>query len=810
MKKRDYLNIILLVSIFLLIILIITRNNYLYGSTTDWLSQHVTIAEYFRNLFYDTHQLIPNFAFNLSGGVNIFNMSYYGLLNPIILFSYLLPNVSMIDYIQLSSILIVIFSIILFYIFSKRHLDSNLSFLTTLIFMCASPIIFHSHRHIMFINYMPFMIMALIGVERYFNKNKSDLLILSIFLIIMTSYFYSVSSIIGITIYAIYYYLKVSKFNIKEFINTGLKYALRVIIGICMACVILLPTLYVVSNGRLDTNFTTLISSLFLDINLKLVLYGSYSMGLTSIFIVAIIYNLLGKKREKIFLSLVFLSFIIFPFVNYLLNGFMYIDGKALIPFVPVASLFIGESLNEIFKTKFNKKSLIITTILFSIVSFIVKHNYLFIIDVSLIIIGIIFIKKKYILTFVLISILIIRVITINLNDELLKKDVKNDVYDKSIYENISYNGYRVASLNNLNGINKINNIREYRISNYSSILNKYYWEFYFKTFDNENPHRNFLMFGKNQNVLFNMYMGNKYLVGKKDMLGYEKIGNNLYRSDYVLPISYASSNLMSLKDFKTLAYPDNIEALLKYIIVDKDVSNSYTSNFDEDIDYEVISKDNLNVKKQKEKYFIKSNKGHIKLKYDKKYDNQIIVIKFEVEDKKCDKNNKGDISITINGIRNVLTCSDWKYYNGNNTFTYVLSDEFLDVVFSSNDFVIKNIKNYVVDFNNIKNINNNVDNLNIDVNKTKGDLIIGNIDVKEDGYFIVTIPYDKGFKIYVDGKLTDYELVDTAFMGFPILKGPHQIKIVYKSPYLKEGKIITLIGFISFVIVLCYERCRR
>lgn len=40
-----------------------------------------------------------------------------------------------------------------------------------------------------------------------------------------------------------------------------------------------------------------------------------------------------------------------------------------------------------------------------------------------------------------------------------------------------------------------------------------------------------------------------------------------------------------------------------------------------------------------------------------------------------------------------------------------------------------------------------------IDRDKTKGNVIEGSIDVKEDGYFKLFIPYDKGFEVYVDVK---------------------------------------------------------
>ena len=161
--KKDYLNITILTLFVIVLVLILTRGKYIYGSTTDWKDQHYILAEYFRNLFYHTGELIPEFALNIGSGQNIFNFAYYGLLNPIILISYLLPFIDMMHYVIISSILIVIISMILFYKWLKNNqMSTNICFLTSFIFVASSPLLFNSHRHIMFMNYMTFLLLGLI------------------------------------------------------------------------------------------------------------------------------------------------------------------------------------------------------------------------------------------------------------------------------------------------------------------------------------------------------------------------------------------------------------------------------------------------------------------------------------------------------------------------------------------------------------------------------------------------------------------------------------------------------------------------
>ena len=152
-NKKDKINLLVITIIFIGIIVFILRNNTLYGSILDWNTQHSVIPEYFRSLFYKTLNIFPDFALNLGSGQNIYNYSYYGLFNPVIILSYFFPFVSMKSYIQVSSIVLVYSSVILFYYFLKHNkFSSDICLLGSIVFMTATPLLFHSHRHIAIFN----------------------------------------------------------------------------------------------------------------------------------------------------------------------------------------------------------------------------------------------------------------------------------------------------------------------------------------------------------------------------------------------------------------------------------------------------------------------------------------------------------------------------------------------------------------------------------------------------------------------------------------------------------------------------------
>ena len=816
-NKFDYLSIFIITfSFFVVFFLILKGNNVMYGSSLDYANQHYLIPDYFRKLFYETKELFPSWAFNLGMGQNIYYFSYYGLFSPIILISYLLPFIKMADYIMISSVVIIIISIILFYKWISNHFENRLiRFITTFIFAMASPLIFHSHRHIMFINYMPFLLMGLLGIDRYVLKNKKILLMISIFLIILTSYFFSVPALVVLFLYGIFLYInKIKDKNYKDLIKFALKLCMLFIIPILMASILLIPTLYSILNSRFSvSNDVNLLSYLIPNLSLETVLYNHYSLGITAIFILALAYLLFIKEKGYKFLFIVFIVVIFIPIIDYLLNGFMYLNAKVFIPFLPLAVFLVGKFLEDFIDNKIEFKKLFIVFVIISILGCLnFKYYYIYIADVILVSF-ILFLawktkNSKYLLLLLLIN--LVACIIVNLTDDLESKKVLDSQYNETVEKMVSDitleedNIYRIGD--NTDSFHNVNNIRDislYKTSMYSSLTNKYYKNFYWNEIHNEDSYRNDSIFSDLNNVLFNVYAGNKYYLStlEEDIIGYRKVNSldniNLYQNDDVFSLGYSMNKLMSLKEYESLEYPYNVEALLNYTIVDDD---SIVSNYESKINQLEVKQDSYSFEFYKDTNIVKEIKG-----LDK---DSILLIKFDMNYSESCK--VGDTSISINGVKNKLTCKGWKYHNHNYTFEYVISSNSaireLNIEFSKGKYDISNLEVYELDYDDVKSIKNNHDEFMISKEDTKGDVIKGNITVREDGYFSMSIPYDKGFTIYVDGKKTDYELVNTSFIGFPLEEGNHEIEIIYEAPGLLLGRVLAGVGVILFLGVTFIE----
>ncbi|MDD6322988.1 MAG: YfhO family protein [Bacilli bacterium] len=820
LDKKDRFNLFWIIIVYLGIALTITHGEYIFGSKIDWGFQHFAFPDYFRKLFYKTGNVFPNFALNIGGGQNIYYFAYYGLLSPIVFISYLLPFVPMSFYIAFISLVLGIVSIWLFYKWIKGfNFDSDLCLVLSLIFACASPLLFQSHRHIMFVNYMPFLLLGLIGVRKYFSDGSKFLMMISIFLMIMTSYFYSVGGIICLTIYGIYEYLKRNEFNFQSFFKEGFLFAGYVIISVMMAGVILLPVMYALKNGRADSlSHISFLKAITPSLNFDFLLYKPYSVGLPVISLFSVIYLIF--KRKDSFLGICLFLMIICPLVVYMLNGALYLDGKALIPFLPLYVLAIGLFLKDYLDGNVDFKYMFIIFALCTFLAYAKDYEYKiwFLFD------GILFIcllflfdnfKKKEIIFIPLMILCVSICLAINFSDNLiLGKEFgkQNSLVLNKITSDLAKHDrgfYRIAvNLKDSNQtVNHIANINENVTTVYSSTYNTLYNRFY-SDFNNNISARNMFITSEVKNTLFESMMGVKYLITDKAApMGYKFYkrygGYDVYINKNTLPIGFATNKVMSYKDYNLLRFPSDNFALISNVI-----SNS--GNYKYDIPFEKINFDlakgessGISISKYKDGYKVVSPfGGSLKIRLDESVKNKYYLLRFNMD--KPQDCFFGDTNIRVNSIDNKLTCRQWKYFNGNYTFDYTLSStkkfRYLYIYFSKGVHYIKSYELYSLNYDDFEHLFNNIDELK--VSKALGDKISGSIDVSSDGYFKLSIPYDKGFNIFVDGKKVNYEKVNKAFIGFPISKGSHKIDISFLAPNVILGRIISLIGIVLFVFV--------
>lgn len=358
-----------------------------FGYGSDWLSQHLPLAETLRSAMLDSGRLLPLYL-HLGGGSSVYDFAYYGLLRPDILLGCLFPQVGMEYLLAGYSLTGIVLGTNLLFWWLRRRLRGEPSGARAAAFAAvlyaAATCLFHAHNQLMFVNYLPFLILTFIGIDRMAEQGKGAWLVTGgLSLVYLHSFYYSISCLAVCGIYAIDWvrgmrgacraiadmrYISepigamrgdpaqaqvcelrgarasgspacVGKLRRSE---SGTKcekraksFVLRLAGCVCLSiglcAVLLLPTGLDILSGSKDGGVFAAQLKL-LDLTLEGMLYTPYGMGLTLISLYCLLTALTQRKTR--FLAICMLAIVTIPAVSLLLNGLLYARGKILIPFL--------------------------------------------------------------------------------------------------------------------------------------------------------------------------------------------------------------------------------------------------------------------------------------------------------------------------------------------------------------------------------------------------------------------------------------------------------------------------------------------
>lgn len=836
-KVKRYIPYLLLTGLTLFFCWMFVGRYGIFGAKVDWLSQHSVLPDYFRQQFYATGKLFPEFAANLGGGQNIYHFAYYGLYSPLILPSYLLPFVKMSDYIMAVSITGLTASVLLFYYWLKsRKTDTGTAFILSLMFLLAGPMIGQYSGQIMFVDYMPFLCLALIGVDRYFEQEKSGLFTVSVFLMIMTSFYFSIGGMLSLVLYGLHRYFEQREGNrvtVRSFLRDGLCFVRSMILAVLMSGFFLVPTALALTGGRSKEQNISFASFFIPQITVERFAYSIYGIGLTTLVITVLLTGLLYRKVYEKVLTYGCVIVLVIPVFAYLLNGGLYIRDKVFIPFLPLLCYLIGIYLEKCRKRELSFIAGMIPYIITTIFVYMAKNQFvskgigksiwkvLLAESILFLICYVLYCamkryhkETKEILMLALPSVICLAV-TMNTFYQMkpdryvsrkLYRDVTGEQNRQAVKEALKDDGYyRTEQMGsddeNAADLNRIWDVEQNITSIYSSAYNPDYQTFRQKTFGLEEPFRNGMMQSVSKNPAFQRMMGVRYIVSDSDVPGYtlvKKCGTiGIYQNKDAAPVMYATDRVMTEEEYKKLAFPYNQTAFLEYAVV-----GEHTESSDQNImtAYEPVSLKMANNR---------TTGGAEQKTIQQEGQKQILFLRFRVDNAHPNK----DVAVWINGIRNKLSAKDHVYYNENKIFTYAVplkdGEDNISVTFGKGKYRLRHVQAYLGSLPERSELLYQSE-IQVDKKQTEDNVIQGTIRVKKDGWFITSIPYDKHFKIYIDGKETEIQKVNTAFLGCKIESGNHEVKIIYHAPGTTTGKVLSLIGIAGFVLVLVQEKRKQ
>ena len=828
MKKnlKKYLPEILtfIVPILIMLISCIVNKTYPFGKEIlpkyDGYYQYAGFTSYYKNVLLGNESLFYSFKGLL--GYNFYATSIYYMFNPTNLLCIFSTSKNILEYYTFIILLRIGLSgfTMCKYLKYKFKNQSNLRYI---IFSISYALMAYNVCY--FFNYMYFDTVVLfpiviLGLDKLIYERKNRLYIISLTLSIISNFYIGYMVCIFSLLYFIYNIViyKLDKNIIKDFIISSL-------LSGFMCMIIIIPEANELLKGKalLYTSNKTeyfKFNMNFLNIFYKFLpgstsnydlKYGMVNIYVSLFVIILVIKYFFNKKiykKERI-TTLIFILFFLFSisfnlldFAWQLFQRPIWYPNRYIFTFsFFLITIAMKEITNITYKTNIKENLIIIISFilltLYSIISLKIHNDNLKIISYIL---GIILILQytfflnnrnaKYLLVMLFfIEVTTNAIFTLKImgktttmtqyktNEEINEKAVK---HIKEI-ENKDNNFYRMElststvhnspSLLNYNGINHFNSVKNAKTLNF---LNKFNYQVTDDTsveFNNYNPYLTSLL-------------GIKYINGSKDEMYYENVYNEnpyMYLNKDALSLGYMIYN----KEFKeSNSSYQNTENLINSMLNTDIKRYKVIDNFNGE-DTEIKEIDN-------KKYVI--SKTSIKIEMEDKASNSMFLIPSR------NISFVANYSIFINDeeIKDAVIKQSPIFINKGDTYKIIIKSNLSKTELNSLKWYQIDYDKYIETINELKKNEFNITKYN------KDNHIEGNIDVNNDkNVLLLTIPYDKGWNIYVDDNKVNYDICFDSFICLDLDKGKHNIKMNYVPSGFIVGLIISSLAFIVTIIYI-------
>lgn len=858
-KNNLYLKLLVLMIFIIYIKFIILKKIYIYeDAASDTFDSYWPMYNYLvQNIRNFT---LSSWSFEMGMGTNIMTLSSF-LFDPFIILLLPFSKATLPIGILIISMLKIFLSGFLFHKYLDQFKFSNsIKIFSTIIFTFNSYLIFWG-QHYQFATMFFLFTFLLYSFEVYFNQNRKKWLYISIILILINTLYFSYTIIIFMFFYvSLRYFLSYRKIKIKNYFIYIFKLLKIFIFSFLVSAPVTLPMLYLLLNSartqKVSINiplfatkleYMTLILKFFSSVILKI---NNYSGSLnvyespniyTSVFVLILLpqlFFLLNKKREKytvFLLTILSITLFIFPFFSYFFNKFSIYTYRWTFILIPVMILGFSYILQNMETNKNISYKVLLSTISIYIMLLITALLFfkpdkldfkMFVFTIIILILyGILLLIwiikngnikiQKILFTIVIIELLFTNFMLVNKRNIVDRKYITNkEGYFDETNEIVTYiakqdKGFYRIDKDYYSRFSNDSLMQNYKwLKSYNSLNSSGYLNFYLMM---ENP----LMlegnvingFDSNDNVksLFgvkyqlNQVNGNPY--GYKKLKEFGKV--TLYENEYSLPLGFVYNDNIGIEEFSKLTLEDKNEVLLSHVILDtvkyKNIKPVSKHKVLHDL---IFTGEMVEIKEENKTIFLTpifedyvfkiSNFGetknlNLKFKIICKDNNKIIIyIEKESGEKQLIKEiylkygeNTEDLNLNFQNIKSI----EFKI-NGNNKEEMQIHS----LLISEKDFT-----SYTEKIQKLKE-------QPFVIEKFSNNYIKGNVLIQKDGYLFFSIPYDKGWKIKVNGKEKKLEKINVGFLGVELETGNYEIELIYKTPYFNLGLILMLMGLICIL----------
>lgn len=351
----------------------ITGKSFVWGAgVEDGLSQHFSalayygqmLREFFKNLIAG-HPKLVMWDMSIGYGADIIStLNYYAIGDPLnLLYGFVsIKNTEiMYNFMIILRMYLAGISFILYARKMKKRAYGTV--IGALVYVFCGFSFRLGLRHPFFLNPMIYFPLLCLGIEKIYQKEKPYLFIVTVCVSAMSNYYFLYMLTIFSVIYAwIRFYKYVEENRIKNFFLTILQFGIYYVLGICMAAVILIPSVIgFLGNGRYGSgaDWKTLLvypGKYYLMFIENFVGYGNMgsntNTGYLPIAGIVVLFTLFSQRMKHKKYRLAFVASIIaliFPVFGYAFNGFSYANNRWAFALSFIVALLTAEMFPRLF-----------------------------------------------------------------------------------------------------------------------------------------------------------------------------------------------------------------------------------------------------------------------------------------------------------------------------------------------------------------------------------------------------------------------------------------------------------------------------
>ncbi len=754
--------------------------------SSDMNGQYLPLFQYLKNVLHGSASFPYTFSKGLGGAM--YGTMFYYFANPLNLLVYFFEDIPL--FFTLLILVKLSLSSLTMYILLKSKFKEEKYLL---IFSVAYAFMAYNINYYVNIMWLDGVILApliILGIDSIISKKSSLLYIITLFLSIVFNYYIGYILVLFSIIYFFYQFFlhtdnwKEEKKEILHFLG------ITILIGL-MTSFILIPSglellgVTRVSFGEdstfLNLNFLDFIVPTYIGFGnlINPLNYYGFCIFFGTVMIPLVICYFCNKKitrKEKIatlVIYILFLSPILFPFMNRLWHMFT-IPMAFNYRYSFLATLFtIIICIRSLKVLEVPKRPLIIFYILYIIFSISVGYNV---------------IKMPDYYKFVNVYKIIVTILLLGINIYLLFKNKIKYILVLLVLEiamNLIWIGLdskMVLDSEYWNGTRKLNQFSD--------------------SCEENKRCETVLFYTLNDSLLANYYGINTFLstVNGKTISFFSKAADYTdNRNYYVYHVDFVLDMLLGIDTIEIRDKIYDYSLIDEYYFEDKYLY-LYKNPNALNLGY-LVSSEIKDFKTEEEGIFFLQELLNTMDNSNKEYFYKLPLQKINDKEYQLDKDKKysylylyGDEVMEINGEELEKTILTANRYG-------VIYDVYGDTLVFHFDEPVDIFEVYVLDISKLQEFKQN--RINLEIDKNSGNKIEGHIEVDKSSTLFTTIPYEKGWKVMVDGKKVEhYEVLDT-FIALDLEEGYHTITLEYHVYGLKIG---LLISFISFLSLICYE----